>query len=155
MEIRPQPPKGDNIMMPFFRCATLRAPVNSARYGLAVALAILFSLITFQAPVPFSDTTLNPTSWRFQIPGTAQADVVADFNEKFDALIPPANSSVHSDYLFEQIALGSRYTIIQLEQIREQSAANSQRFEKLSEQLNTLIEQNQQIIELLEKQKDL
>ncbi|MEX1298308.1 MAG: hypothetical protein AB1Z38_05155 [Desulfotignum sp.] len=85
----------------------------------------------------------------------AQADVAAEFNEKFDALIPPENSSVHSDYLFEQIALGSRYTVMQLEQIREHAAANSQRFQKLSEQLDTLIEQNQQIIELLENQKDL
>jgi hypothetical protein len=85
----------------------------------------------------------------------AQADVAAEFNEKFDALIPPENSSVHSDYLFEQIALGSRYTVMQLEQIREQAAANSQRFQKLSEQLDTLIEQNQQIIELLGNRKDL
>ena len=142
-------------MMPFFRCAALHAPVNSARYGLAVALAILFSLSTFQVPVPFSDTTVNPTSWRFPIPGTAQADVTAEFNEKFDALIPPPNSSVHSDYLFEQIALGSRYTVMQLEQIREQTAATTRGFEKLSQQLETLIEQNHQIIELLEKQKDL
>jgi len=142
-------------MMPFFRCAALRAPVNSARYSLAVALAILFSLITFQVPVPFSDTTLSLTSGRFPIPGTAQADVVGEFNEKFDALIPPANSSVHSDYLFEQIALGSRYTVIQLEQIREQAAATTRGFEKLSQQLNTLIEQNQEIIEFLEKHKDL
>lgn len=89
------------------------------------------------------------------MPGTAQADMAADFNEKFEALTPPVNSSVHSDYLFEQIALGSRYTVMQLEQIREQSSANSRRFEKLSEQLDTLIEQNQQIIELLEKEKEL
>ncbi len=97
---------------------------------------------------------LNPV-WRCLIPGTAQADVAADFNEKFDALSPPENSSVHSDYLFEQIALGSRYTVIQLDQIREQAAANSRQFEKLSKQLDILIEQNQQLIKLLEKDKYL
>lgn len=142
-------------MMPIFRNSALRVPVKPFRYGLAVVLAILFSLFMFQIPVPFSDTKSNPTSWRSLMPGTAQADMAADFNEKFEALTPPVNSSVHSDYLFEQIALGSRYTVMQLEQIREQSSANSRRFEKLSEQLDTLIEQNQQIIELLEKEKEL
>jgi hypothetical protein len=142
-------------MMPFFRESALRSPVKPPRYGLAVVLAILFSLVIFQVPVPFSDTTSNSISWRCLMPGTAQADMAGDFYEKFDALIPPANSSVHSDYLFEQIALGSRYTVMQLEQIREQSAANSRWFEKLSEQLDTLIEQNQQIIELLEREKGL
>lgn len=140
-------------MMTFFRYAAL-APAYPVRYGLALALAILLSLIIFQVPVPPSDTTSNSAPWRCLIPGTAHADVVADFNEKFSALNPPPNSSVHSDYLFEQIALGSRYTVMLLDQIREQAATNSHRLEKLSEQLDTLIEQNQQIIELLEKERD-
>jgi hypothetical protein len=128
--------------------------VPSVRYGRAIALAVLFSLTVFLSPVPSPDTISNPV-WRCLIPGTARADMAADFNEKFDALIPPENSSVHSDYLFEQIALGSRYTVMQLEQIREQTAATTRGFEKLSQQLETLIEQNQQIIELLEKEKGL
>jgi hypothetical protein len=139
-------------MMPFFRDPTLHAPVQYARYGLAIVIAVLFSLIIFQNTVPSPDKTLNSVPWGCLIPGTAQADVAGDFTEKFDALIPPENSSVHSDYLFEQIALGSRYTVMQLEQIREQATANSQRFEKLSKQLDTLIEQNRHIIELLEKE---
>jgi hypothetical protein len=136
-------------MTPFFRYPALRGSVQSVRYGRAIVLAVLFSLTIFQAPVPSPDTILNPVPWRWLIPGMARADTAADFNEKFDALVPPENSSVHSDYLFEQIALGSRYTVMQLEQLREQSAANRQQFQKLSEQMDILIEQNQQIIELL------
>lgn len=136
-------------MMPFFRYVALHTPV------FPIVLFILFLFVILQGSLSFPDTTSSPALWRCLIPGMAQADVAAEFNEKFDALIPPENSSVHSDYLFEQIALGSRYTVMQLEQIREQDAANSQRFQKLSEQLDTLIEQNQQIIELLENQKDL
>lgn len=127
-------------MMPFFRYTVRFAPVHPARFGLIFVFA---TLIFFS------------TSWGCLIPGTAHADVVAEFNEKFTALIPPENSSVHSDYLFEQIALGSRYTVIQLEQIREQAAANKGQFEKLSKQLDILIEQNQQLIELLKKEKYL
>jgi hypothetical protein len=129
--------------------------VQSVRYGRAIALAVLFSLTIFQAPVPSSDSSSNPFPWRWLIPGMARADMAADFNEKFDALVPPENSSVHSDYLFEQIALGSRYTVMQLEQIRDQAAATTRAYEKLSQQLDTLIEQNRQIIELLERRNDL
>lgn len=142
-------------MTPFFRYPALRGFVQSVRYGRAVVLAVFFSLTIFQAPVPFSGTMLNPVLWRCLIPRTAQADMAADFNEKFDALAPPENSSVHSDYLFEQIALGSRYTVMQLEQIKKQAAVGTHRFEKISEQLDVLIEQNRQIIELLKKGKDL
>lgn len=142
-------------MMPFFRDYARHIPVQHARYGLAIVLAVLFFLVIFQGTIPSPDKTLNSVPWGCLIPGTAQADVAGDFTEKFDALIPPENSSVHSDYLFEQIALGSRYTVMQLEQIREQTAATTRGFEKLSQQLETLIEQNQQIIELLEKEKGL
>jgi hypothetical protein len=96
-------------------------------------------------PAPIS----LPAPLHYLTPGTAHADTAADFNEKFNALTPPDNSSVHSDYLFEQIALGSRFTITLLNQIKDQATANNNRFEKLSEQLDTIIEQNQQIIELL------
>ena len=142
-------------MTPFFRYPAPGGFVQSVRYGRAIVLAVLFSVTIIQIPALSPDTLLNPLPWRCLIPGTARADMAADFNEKFEALIPPKNSSVHSDYLFEQIALGSRYTVMQLEQIRGENAAAARGFEKLSQQLETLIEQNQQIIELLEKENDL
>lgn len=73
------------------------------------------------------------------------------FSEKFDALAPRENSSVQSDYLFEQISLGSKYTILMLEEIKGQQAEFNGKMDTLIEKFDVLIEQNKKIIELLEK----
>ena len=73
------------------------------------------------------------------------------FSEKFDALAPRENSSVQSDYLFEQISLGSKYTILMLEEINGQQAEYNGKMDTLIEKFDVLIEQNKKIIQLLEK----
>lgn len=73
------------------------------------------------------------------------------FSEKYHALLPPENSSVHSDYLFEQISLGSRYTVLMLEQINHTNSDVSKKTDQLIEKLDILIEQNKAIIELLKE----
>lgn len=74
------------------------------------------------------------------------------FSEKYRSLLPRENSSVGSDYLFEQMALGSEYTVRLLDQINEQNAALDQRVDTIIEKFDVLIHQNQKIIDLLEKQ---
>ena len=86
-------------------------------------------------------------------PGIAHADVSDDFNAKFNALKPPENSSVHSDYLFEQIALGSQYTIRLLNQLNTSADQSNAKLDTLMEKFDLLIEQNRKIIDLLEKQQ--
>lgn len=80
------------------------------------------------------------------------AEITDDFTEKYNALVPPENSSVHGDYLFEQIALGSRYTIMMLERINETNKEAGDRTDQLIEKLDILIEQNEMIIKLLKKE---
>jgi hypothetical protein len=81
------------------------------------------------------------------------SEISDTFTEKYQALLPPENSSVHSDYLFEQISLGSRYTILMLEQLNTTSSDLSQKNDQLIEKLDILIEQNKTIIELLKQSK--
>jgi len=84
---------------------------------------------------------------------TARTSNISDtFSEKYTSLLPPENSSVHSDYLFEQIALGSEYTIRLLDQINERNISLDNKVDKVIEKFDILIEQNQKIIDLLEKQ---
>ncbi|WDP90740.1 MAG: hypothetical protein HUN04_13955 [Desulfobacter sp.] len=75
------------------------------------------------------------------------------FSDKYQALFPPDNSSVHSDYLFEQISLGSRYTVLMLERLNNTNSEVSQKTDEVIEKLDILIEQNKTIIELLKKEQ--
>ncbi len=81
------------------------------------------------------------------------SDLSATFSEKYNALLPPENSSVNSDYLFEQIALGSEYTVRLLDQMNERNLSLDDKMDQIIEKFDVLIDQNQKIIELLEKQK--
>jgi len=74
------------------------------------------------------------------------------FSEKYSSLLPRENSSVNSDYLFEQIALGSEYTVRLLDQINDQNLSMDNKVDKIIEKFDVLIDQNQRIIDLLEKQ---
>lgn len=79
------------------------------------------------------------------------------FSEKYRSLVPRENSSVGSDYLFEQMALGSEYTVLLLDQMKdqmtEQDLALETKVDAILEKFDVLIQQNQKIINLLEKQQ--
>ncbi len=85
----------------------------------------------------------------FTLPVVCASDLSDTFYEKYDNLKPPENSSVHSDYLFEQIALGSEYTIIMLNSLVEQNSSLDGKADIMIEKFDILIEQNKKIIELL------
>ncbi len=87
----------------------------------------------------------------FTLPIVCLSDISDTFSEKYNNLKPPENSSVHSDYLFEQIALGSEYTIIMLNSLVEQNSSLDGKADIMIEKFDILIEQNKKIIELLGK----
>jgi hypothetical protein len=85
----------------------------------------------------------------------AQASEITDtFAEKYKALMPRESSSVHSDYLFEQISLGSQYTILLLDQLSTKTDQGNDKLDRIMEKFDILIEQNQKIIQLLEKKDE-
>ena len=65
--------------------------------------------------------------------------------------MPRENSSVGSDYLFEQMALGSEYTIRALDMIHSRSTSLNDKVDLMLEKYDELIRQNREIIKLLEK----
>ncbi len=79
------------------------------------------------------------------------SDITDTFSEKYSSLLPSKNSSVQSDYLFEQIALGGEYTVRLLDQINEQNSSLDNKADTIIEKFDVLINQNQKIIDLLEK----
>ena len=88
-------------------------------------------------------------------PTAFASDISDTFTKKYSALLPAENSSVRSDYLFEQIALGSEYTVRLLDQINENNAQLEHKVDTIIEKFDVLIEQNHKIIDLLEKQNKL
>ena len=82
------------------------------------------------------------------------SDLSQTFTEKYNSLTPPENSSVHSDYLFEQMALGSEYTVKLLDQLDERNSRLNEKVDVMIEKFDILIEQNKQIIELLKEKKE-
>ena len=82
------------------------------------------------------------------------SDISDSFTQKYNSLFPPANSSVNSDYLYEQIALGSQYTIMLLDQLNTNNDTLNEKVDIMIEKFSILIEQNQKIIYLLEKSKN-
>ncbi len=87
----------------------------------------------------------------FALPIVCVPDTSDTFSEKYNDLKPPENSSVHSDYLFEQIALGSEYTVMMLNNIFNQNNSLDGKADIMIEKFDVLIEQNKKIIELLGK----
>ncbi len=87
----------------------------------------------------------------FTLPIVCVPDTSDTFSEKYNDLKPPENSSVHSDYLFEQIALGSEYTVMMLNNIFKQNNSLDGKADIMIEKFDVLIEQNKKIIELLGK----
>ncbi|MFH2059888.1 MAG: hypothetical protein ABIJ59_13420 [Pseudomonadota bacterium] len=79
------------------------------------------------------------------------SDISDTFSQKYNSLEPKENSSVDSDYLFEQIALGSKYTIMLLDQLNGNKDQLNEKVDVMIEKFDILIELNKKIIELLEK----
>ncbi|MDM8538183.1 hypothetical protein QUF70_15630 [Desulfobacterales bacterium HSG17] len=82
------------------------------------------------------------------------SDISDSFTQKFNSMIPAESSSVQSDYLYEQIALGSQYTILMLDQLTTGNENLNYKTDVMIEKFDILIEQNKKIIELLQKTKD-
>ena len=82
---------------------------------------------------------------------TLASEISDHFSERFKTLVPPENSSVHSDYLFEQIALGSEYTVRTLDKIHSQNINLNNKYDILLEKYEVIIQQNRDMIELLKK----
>jgi len=79
------------------------------------------------------------------------SDISDTFSDKYQSFVPKENSSVNSDYLFKQIALGSEYTIRMLDQLNGNNEELKEKFDVMIEKFDILIEQNKKIIKLLEK----
>lgn len=79
------------------------------------------------------------------------SDISDTFTEKYNSFVPAENSSVGSDYLFEQIALGSEYTVRMLDQLNDNNEKLNEKVDVMIEKFDILIEQNKKIIKLLEK----
>ena len=79
------------------------------------------------------------------------SDMSEQFSERYESLIPPPNSSVHSDYLLQQIALGSDYNVRMLDKIYIQNSMINEKYDALIERCDTIIRQNDKIIEWLKK----
>ncbi|SMC49966.1 hypothetical protein SAMN02746065_10358 [Desulfocicer vacuolatum DSM 3385] len=83
---------------------------------------------------------------------TAEASDITDmFNEKYISLVPAPNSSVGSDYLFEQMALGSEYTIRILDLIYDQNKILMEKYDQILGKYDRMEAQNNEIIFLLKK----
>ena len=136
------------------RCASHVSRCRKTLRCLVLTITLLLA-----APALFTEPAHNPFPvppsglWFSLAPGIARADVSTDFNAKFNALKPPENSSVHSDYLFQQIALGSQYNIRLLNRLNTSSDKTNAKLDTLLEKFDLLLEQNRKIIDLLEKQQ--
>ena len=95
------------------------------------------------------------TAYAVYAPTAYASDISDTFTKKYSSLLPGENSSVKSDYLFEQIALGGEYTVQLLDQIKDQNTSFNQKVDTIIEKFDILIDQNQKIIDLLKKQNKL
>ncbi len=93
-------------------------------------------------------TSLAIFLWVLPASGSEISD---GFTERYNSLVPPQSSSVHSDYLFEQISLGSEYTVRVLDMIHSQNRELNEKYDLLLERSDTMIRQNNEMIELLKK----
>ena len=81
------------------------------------------------------------------------ADLSDEFKQKYKALEPGVSTSVRSDYLFEQISLGSEYTVMLLDMINDRNTDMADKMDSLIEKLDILIEQNRHLIDILSSDK--
>ncbi len=76
-------------------------------------------------------------------------ELVDQFGDQYEALIPAPNSSVGTDYPIRQVALGSYYTNLSLRLLYEQNQSMIDRQEELLEKYDQIIELNRRIVDLL------
>lgn len=75
--------------------------------------------------------------------------IVEQFGKKYNALNPPPNSSVNTDYKQQQIALGSFYSVKIMEQIYNQNREIVQKNNQMLKKYDEIIQQNKELIRLL------
>lgn len=87
------------------------------------------------------------------MPVMARADEMQElldsFRQQYSSLTPRPGSSVNSDYVFRQTALGAYYTTGALALLHDQNAEMLQNQEALLERFDRLLRQNQEILLLL------
>lgn len=80
---------------------------------------------------------------------SSMEDLIQQFGQDYEALVPEKNSSVHSDYKLEQAALGTFYTTKALNLIYEQNREMMEKYDQMLEKYNETLEQNKELIRLL------
>jgi hypothetical protein len=76
-------------------------------------------------------------------------ELLDSFRQQYGSLTPRPGSSVNSDYVFRQTALGVYYTTNALAMIHDQNAEMLQTQHALLERLDRLLRQNQEMLQLL------
>jgi len=86
-------------------------------------------------------------------PGGAYCDsmdeLVEQFGKEYEAMKPPPNSSVNSDYKLDQVALGALYTTKTLSLIYKQNQIIMEKYDQLVMRYEKIITQNKEMIRLL------
>lgn len=75
--------------------------------------------------------------------------IVEQYGKQYNALKPPPNSSINTDYKQQQIALGSFYSVKIMEQIYNQNKKIADKNDQMLKKYAEIIQQNKQIIQLL------
>ncbi|GBC59820.1 hypothetical protein DENIS_0761 [Desulfonema ishimotonii] len=85
--------------------------------------------------------------------GMALADpmdsLIDEYEQAFKAVKPPPQSSVRSDYKFDQMAMSGLYTTRTLRLIYQQNQSLMERQDEMLNRYDQIIEQNKEVIRLL------
>jgi hypothetical protein len=76
-------------------------------------------------------------------------ELIQSLGDEYEALTPPPNSSVGTDYPLRQAALGSLYTARSMGLIYQQNQEMLSRQGELADKYDEIIDQNREIIRLL------
>lgn len=87
--------------------------------------------------------------WPDSVAADPMDELTEQFASEYDALIPPPNSSVGTDYPIRQVALGAFYTNQSLRLLYEQNQSLIDRQQELVEKYDRIIELNERIVVLL------
>ena len=83
----------------------------------------------------------------------AQSDpmshLIQQYGSDYEALVPPPNSSVRTDYKQEQIALGALYTTKAIGLLYQQNQLLIEKYDATLIKYDELIKQNKEIIRIL------
>ncbi len=76
-------------------------------------------------------------------------ELIQSLDNEYEAMVPPPNSSVGTDYPTRQAALGALYTARSMGLIYQQNQEMLSRQGELADKYDQIIEQNREIIRLL------